>query len=169
MNFYQMLMQIISHKHNFWSKIDQNILCMSGKHKLIVYICSCLPYFNVQIILCFSDSCCLFYCITDNVDIMRSLKHTQQLCLCEMLDVQLSRRWKKNRFLQILQKLFCARFFSDSSPMSLNSIPIQFTGGTDTQQLFSTQFTPAMSQFQINSDSLTTQLDSTLLDSFLRN
>ena len=53
--------------------------------------------------------------------------------------------------------------------MSLNSIPIQFTEGTDTQQLFSTQFTPAMSQFQFNSDSLTKQLDSTLLDSFLRN
>ena len=56
-----------------------------------------------------------------------------------------------------------------SSPVSLNSIPIQFTEGTDTQQLFSTQFTPAMSQFQFNSDSLTKQLDSTLLDSFLRN
>ena len=57
---------------------------------------------------------------------------------------------------------FCARFFSDSSPTSLNSIPIQFTEGTDTQQLFSTQFTPAMSQFQLNWDSLTRQLDSTL-------
>ena len=70
------------------------------------------------------------------------------VCLCEMLDVQLSKEMEKESILVDSSEALFARLFSDSSPMSLNSIPIQFTGGTDT---------------------LTKQLDSTLLDSFLRN
>ena len=61
--------------------------------------------------------------------------------------------------------LILLRFIAHVSQLDSNSIHWGYRYSTT----LSTQFTPAMSQFQFNSDSLTKQLDSTLLDSFLRN